>query len=88
MAELPAPKKVCPGVVSQIIIVIGILYLALSVGLRSLLHWAGELDFARKVSDRVIFMHLGRVYKRGFPSELFGSPQTPELQQFLSSLHD
>ena len=74
--------------VNQIIIVTGILYLACSVGLRSLLHWAGKMGFARKVSDRVIFMHLGRVYERGSPSELFGSPQTPELQQFLSSLHD
>lgn len=43
-----------------------------------------EMAFARKVSDRVIFMHQGR----GTPAQLFGSPQTPELRQFLSSLHD
>jgi polar amino acid transport system ATP-binding protein len=47
-----------------------------------------EMAFARKVADRVIFMHLGRVHEMGSPAELFGSPQTPELQQFLSSLHD
>ena len=47
-----------------------------------------EMAFARKVSDRVIFMHQGRVHEQGAPAELFGSPQTPELQQFLSSLHD
>ncbi|MEO8120441.1 MAG: amino acid ABC transporter ATP-binding protein [Rhodoferax sp.] len=47
-----------------------------------------EMSFARRVSDRVIFMHQGRVHEMGTPAELFGSPQTPELQQFLSSLHD
>jgi polar amino acid transport system ATP-binding protein len=47
-----------------------------------------EMAFARKVSDRVIFMHQGRVHEQGTPAELFGNPQTPELQQFLSSLHD
>ncbi|HEX5738035.1 MAG TPA: amino acid ABC transporter ATP-binding protein [Hydrogenophaga sp.] len=47
-----------------------------------------EMGFARKVSDRVIFMHQGRVHEMGPPAELFGNPQTPELQQFLSSLND
>jgi polar amino acid transport system ATP-binding protein len=46
-----------------------------------------EMGFARKVSDRVIFMHQGRVHEMGTPADLFGSPQTPELQQFLSSIH-
>ncbi|MBK8071730.1 MAG: amino acid ABC transporter ATP-binding protein [Ramlibacter sp.] len=46
-----------------------------------------EMNFARKVSDRVIFMHQGRVHEMGPPEELFGKPQTPELKQFLSSLH-
>ena len=47
-----------------------------------------EMGFARKVSDRVIFMHQGRVHEMGSATELFGSPRTPELQQFLSSIHD
>ncbi len=47
-----------------------------------------EMSFARKVSDRVIFMHQGRVHEMGPPAELFGDPQTAELKQFLSSLHD
>jgi polar amino acid transport system ATP-binding protein len=47
-----------------------------------------EMSFARKVSDRVIFMHQGRVHEMGPPAELFASPKTPELQQFLSSLND
>ena len=47
-----------------------------------------EMNFARKVSDRVIFMHQGRVHEMGPPQQLFGEPQTPELKQFLSSLND
>jgi polar amino acid transport system ATP-binding protein len=47
-----------------------------------------EMNFARRVSNRVIFMHQGRVHEMGAPAELFGNPQTPELQQFLKSLHD
>lgn len=45
-----------------------------------------EMNFARKVADRVIFMHQGRVHESGTPTELFGNPQTPELVQFLSAL--
>jgi polar amino acid transport system ATP-binding protein len=47
-----------------------------------------EMNFARKVADRVIFMHQGLVHEMGTPATLFGNPQTPELRQFLSSLHD
>jgi polar amino acid transport system ATP-binding protein len=47
-----------------------------------------EMSFARKVSNRVIFMHQGRVHEMGSPADIFGKPQTPELQQFLSSLTD
>ncbi|HEV8314637.1 MAG TPA: amino acid ABC transporter ATP-binding protein [Burkholderiaceae bacterium] len=46
-----------------------------------------EMNFARKVSDRVVFMHAGRIHEMGPPAELFGNPQTPELKQFLSALH-
>jgi len=47
-----------------------------------------EMSFARKVSDRVIFMHQGRVHEMGPPAQLFADPRTPELRQFLSSLDD
>ena len=46
-----------------------------------------EMNFARKVSNRVIFMHQGLVHEQGTPDVLFANPKTPELQQFLSSLH-
>ena len=46
-----------------------------------------EMSFARKVSDRVVFMHAGRIHEIGPPEQIFGAPQTPELQQFLATLH-
>jgi polar amino acid transport system ATP-binding protein len=46
-----------------------------------------EMNFARKVADRVIFMHQGRVHESGTPEAVFGNPQTAELIQFLSALH-
>ncbi|AYD62508.1 amino acid ABC transporter ATP-binding protein [Achromobacter sp. LC458] len=42
-----------------------------------------EMRFAREVCDRVVFMHQGRVHEIGPPEELFASPATPELRQFL-----
>jgi polar amino acid transport system ATP-binding protein len=46
-----------------------------------------EMSFARKVSDRLVFMHAGRIHEIGPPDVIFGNPQTPELKQFLSSIH-
>lgn len=45
-----------------------------------------EMSFARKVSDRLVFMHAGCIHEMGPPEELFASPRTPELRQFLSSI--
>ncbi len=47
-----------------------------------------EMSFARKVANRVVFMHQGLVHEIGTPAEIFGTPKTPELQQFLGSLQD
>jgi polar amino acid transport system ATP-binding protein len=46
-----------------------------------------EMNFARRVSDRVLFMHAGRIHEQGPPEAIFGGPQTPELKQFLSAMH-
>ena len=43
-----------------------------------------EMEFARKVSSRVVFMHQGKVHETGTPEDIFSSPQTPELKKFLS----
>ena len=61
---------------------------ALAVEGMTLITVTHEMSFARKVSNRVIFMHQGRVHEVGPPAQVFTHPQTPELKQFLSSLHD
>jgi polar amino acid transport system ATP-binding protein len=43
-----------------------------------------EMAFARRVADRVIFMHQGRVWETG-PGEMLDDPQTPELRAFLAN---
>ncbi len=45
-----------------------------------------EMNFARRVADRVAFMHAGRIHEIAPPDELFAAPRTPELQQFLASM--
>ncbi|PDT36674.1 amino acid ABC transporter ATP-binding protein [Rhizobium sp. M10] len=42
-----------------------------------------EMNFARDVCNRVVFMHQGRVHEIGPPRKIFSEPATPELQQFL-----
>ena len=42
-----------------------------------------EMSFARKVSDKVVFMHQGKVHETGTPEQIFTAPKTAELRQFL-----
>ncbi|CAN5443352.1 amino acid ABC transporter ATP-binding protein [soil metagenome] len=60
---------------------------SLAVEGMTLLMVTHEMSFARKVSDRLVFMHAGRIHEIGPPEEIFGAPKTPELKQFLSSIH-
>ncbi|WP_271898939.1 ATP-binding cassette domain-containing protein [Candidatus Phyllobacterium onerii] len=43
-----------------------------------------EMSFARKIADKVIFMHQGRVREEG-PSDILVNPSTPELKQFIGN---
>jgi polar amino acid transport system ATP-binding protein len=45
------------------------------------------MGFAKKIADSVVFLHKGRVHEAGTPDQIFGSPQTQELKDFLSALH-
>ena len=45
-----------------------------------------EMAFAREVSNRVAFFHQGVVAEIGSPDQIFGSPQNPETQKFLSGV--
>lgn len=43
-----------------------------------------EMQFAREVSTRVVFMESGVIAEQGTPEEIFGNPKTESLQRFLS----
>ena len=45
-----------------------------------------EMGFAREVGNRVLFMDDGKVLEQGSPAQLFGNPQNPRLQDFLSKV--
>jgi polar amino acid transport system ATP-binding protein len=42
-----------------------------------------EMDFARDIADRVVFIYEGKVEEQGPPEELFNNPKSPRLQSFL-----
>ena len=42
-----------------------------------------EMSFARKISDRVLFMSDGIILESGSPEELFGNPKEERTRQFL-----
>ncbi|MGI5936461.1 MAG: amino acid ABC transporter ATP-binding protein [Oscillospiraceae bacterium] len=43
-----------------------------------------EMQFARELSNRVIFMDGGLVVEQGTPEEVFGNPKEERTKQFLS----
>ena len=45
-----------------------------------------EMGFAREVANRVLFMDAGEVIEQGTPEEIFGNPQNPRTQSFLSKV--
>lgn len=45
-----------------------------------------EMNFARRVADRVIFMDGGRILEEGAPEEFFAHPKTQRARDFLDSL--
>ena len=45
-----------------------------------------EMEFARGVADHVIYMADGIIEEEGTPEELFSSPKSPRLQEFLGKV--
>src|SRR6201990_2006668 len=45
-----------------------------------------EIGFARRVADRVVFMHHGKIWEQGPAADTLAKPRTPELETFLSAV--
>lgn len=46
-----------------------------------------EMNFAKEVADRIIFMDEGRIIEEGTPKEIFENPQSVRLQDFLKTIY-
>lgn len=57
-----------------------------SSGITSLLV-THEMQFAKNISNRIVFMDQGVVAAEGSPTEIFDTPSSPRLAQFLKSEH-
>ena len=45
-----------------------------------------EMGFAKEVANRVLFMDEGIILEQGSPKEIFTSPKSPRLKDFLSKV--
>ena len=45
-----------------------------------------EMNFARRVADRVEFMADGQILEEGAPNEFFDHPKTARAREFLESI--
>ena len=45
-----------------------------------------EMNFAKEVSDRVLFIAEGNILENGKPEDVFTHPRHPRLQEFLSKV--
>ncbi|MFM2482375.1 amino acid ABC transporter ATP-binding protein [Celerinatantimonas sp. YJH-8] len=45
-----------------------------------------EMQFAREVADRIIFMADGNIVEQGTPQQIFETPHDPRLQQFIQKV--
>ncbi|WP_305038195.1 amino acid ABC transporter ATP-binding protein [Caballeronia sp. TF1N1] len=43
-----------------------------------------EMEFARQVASRIVFMDAGQIVETGHPEQFFSAPQTPRARQFLA----
>ena len=56
----------------------------LKSGDRTMIIVTHEMEFARNVSDKVIFMADGVIEEMGDPEELFTNPKSEKLKSFLN----
>ena len=45
-----------------------------------------EMNFAREIASRVVFIDHGRIIEEGEPAEFFSRPKTPRVKEFLDKV--
>jgi len=71
-----------PELVSEVLQVMS----ELSASGLTLLIVTHEMNFARQVANRVVFMDAGRIVEQGPPEAIFGAPREERLRDFLAHL--
>lgn len=52
---------------------------------RTMLLVTHELNFARQVSNQIVFFHQGLIEEQGTPEQVFEQPRSERCRQFMSS---
>jgi octopine/nopaline transport system ATP-binding protein len=68
-----------PELVGEVLLVMR----ALAAEGRTMIVVTHEMAFAREVSNRVIFLHEGRIEEEGHPADVLASPRSQRLAEFL-----
>lgn len=71
-----------PSMIGEVQSVIGMLA---KTG-RTMIIVTHEMDFAKKISNRVLFMDEGGIYEDGTPKQIFEHPQREKTQTFINRL--
>ena len=45
-----------------------------------------EMNFAREIASRIVFIDKGRIIEEGKPAEFFSYPKTPRVREFLDKV--
>lgn len=56
---------------------------SIAEGRQTMLIVTHEMQFAREIADRIVFMEGGRIVEEGPPSQVFDDPQDPRTREFL-----
>ena len=56
---------------------------AVANGRQTMLIVTHEMQFAREIADRIVFMEGGRIVEQGPPDQIFGAPQDDRTRAFL-----
>lgn len=78
-----ATSALDPELVGEVLKVIADLALHTSMTMALVTH---EMNFARKVADRILFFDGGRIVEQGSPEDIFTRPQHPRTQAFLNQV--
>jgi len=45
-----------------------------------------EMNFAKEIATRIVFIDKGKIIEEGTPREFFGQPKTPRVREFLEKV--